>query len=137
MRPIYENAQTLANEKQTADLLCKVWDCEAFKLPIAYRVDYAFGRESEIKAWVEIKCRNAKYEEMFLSLHKWISGKELSSMTGLPFVLVYNIKGELYWKRVENDKPKIVIGGRKDRNDWQDIETMAVFNIQDFEKISA
>jgi hypothetical protein len=134
MRPLYETPESLEGERRVADLLEMYWSRKLVKLPIAYRVDFAVVKE-DITAWAEIKCRTAEYPEMYLSLHKWMAGKELSRETGLPFVLVYGIKDKVYWKTVEKDEPKIVIGGRQDRDDWQDMEPMAVFKLDQFKTL--
>ena len=134
MRPLYETPESLEDEQKVADLLEMYWTRKLVKLPIAYRVDYAVVKD-DITAWAEIKCRTTEYPEMYLSLHKWMAGKELSRQTGLPFILVYAFKGKVHWKTVENDTPRIVIGGRKDRKDWQDMEPMAVFRLDQFKTL--
>ena len=134
MRPLYETPESLENEQRVADLLEMYWSRKLVKLPIAYQVDFAVVKE-DITAWAEIKCRTTEYPEMYLSLHKWMAGKELSRQTGLPFILVYAFNGKVHWKTVENDTPRIVIGGRTDRQDWQDIEPMAVFKLDQFKTL--
>jgi hypothetical protein len=134
MRPLYETPESLENEQRVADLLEMYWTRKLVKLPIAYQVDFAVVKE-DITAWAEIKCRTTEYPEMYLSLHKWMAGKELSRQTGLPFILVYGFKDKVCWKTVEKDNPKIVIGGRQDRQDWQDMEPMAVFKLDQFKTL--
>lgn len=134
-RRLYETPSDLAAERVVIERLNARWSCAAFKLPIAYRLDYALVDGKHIAAWAEIKCRGAKYEEMHLSLHKWMAGLELSRSTHRPFILVYAFGDEVFWRSVENDKPNIVIGGRTDRTDWQDTEPMAVFPLKDFKRL--
>lgn len=135
MRVLYENAATLADESAVASVLEKAWACRAFKLPIAYRVDYALTIEGKIKGWAEIKCRGRRYDDMHLSLHKWMAGAELSRATDAPFVLVYAFKDGIVWRRVDKDKPELTIGGRNDRGDWQDIEPMVTFPLVGFKTL--
>lgn len=131
-RPTYETASNLAAEMAVLRRLEHQWKCVGQKLPIAYQLDYALTVEDKIVAWAEIKCRTTKYSDMYLSLHKWMAGKNLYRDTGLPFILVYSFKHEIYWKPVHNDNPELEIGGRWDRGDWQDTEPMAVFKLDTF-----
>jgi len=135
MRPMYETEQDRGAEERVVQLLCDRWECRWWKLPIAYRLDYSLSRGDEVEAWVEIKCRNKSYPEMNLSLHKWMAGKELNRATGLPFILVYAFGDEVYWRAVENDNPKVIMWGRTDRNDWQDIEPTVVFPLDGFKHL--
>ena len=48
MRPLYEQAGDLTNERQVADHLGKLYKSEMMKLPIKYGLDYAVVRGSEI-----------------------------------------------------------------------------------------
>jgi len=135
MRVLYENSATLENESSVASVLEKSWGCRAFKLPISFRVDYALTVEGMIKSWAEIKCRGKRYDDMHLSLHKWMAGVELSRRTGLPFVLVYAFNDGIVWRRVDTDQPELTIGGRTDRGDWQDTEPMATFQLKGFKTL--
>lgn len=135
MRPMYETSETLAAERLVVESLQVAWECTLKKFPIAYQLDYMAFQDSDAKAVIEIKCRKAKYDEMFLSLHKWLAGREMSIATGLPFVLVYAFGQEIFWKPVQNEKIGIKWGGRTDRNDWQDSEPMATFKLSTFKKL--
>lgn len=132
-RPLYETPENLKREQEVAEQLKQKWDCEVRKLPIAYRLDYMILQEGKPVAVLEIKCRNAMYEEMHLSLHKWMAGRELSKSVGVPFILVYEFKNKgIYWHKVDDTAPELALGGRTDRGDWQDIEPMAVFRLSKF-----
>ena len=131
---MYETAENLSAEEAVLIKLKKKWRCEGYKLPLAYQVDYVLVTD-RIKAFVEIKCRGQKYDEMYLSLHKWMKGKELSLITGVPFILVYAFQDEVWWKPVQHDLPVFTVGGRTDRKDWQDIEPMAVFKLKEFKRL--
>jgi len=132
MRPMYESHESLHAERTVAEFLSKKWGCSVFKLPIKYKIDFAFVKDNRVVAWAEIKERSRKYDEMFISLDKWLAGKEISLSTGIPFVVVFAFDDGIYWRSVQGDDPRIVIGGREDRGDWQDIEPMAVFPIHGF-----
>lgn len=105
------------------------------KLPKAYRVDFALTVAQTIKAWAEIKCRGRMYDEMFLSLGKLLEGQRLAEQTGHPFLLVYAFGGRVFWADVSTSKPRITIGGRTDRQDWQDVEPMALFKLSEFRSL--
>lgn len=136
MRPIYETPDTLRDERAVIQSACAHWGCESIKLPMSYRIDFAVLMGGQVEAWAEVKCRGKMYPEMYLSLGKWSAGKELSRATGLPFLLLYSFKDRgVFWRRVDEDSPSFVIGGRTDRNDWQDIEPMAVFSLNTFQPL--
>lgn len=129
---MYETVDDLNREKDVADLMALSWNCTAHKLPIHYEVDFALTRCDNIKAWAEVKCRSRTYDVMYVSLHKWKAGKELSRVTGLPFLLVYGVNGKVYWTKADELQPTFCMGGRADRNDWQDREPMAAFALSSF-----
>ena len=132
-RPLYETPEHPRREQEVIDKIKAVWKCDVKKLPIAYRLDYVLLQDNKPVAVMEIKCRNAMYEEMHLSLHKCMAGKEMSKSVGLPFILVYEFKDKgIYWHKIEDGPLELAIGGRTDRGDWQDIEPMAVFRLSTF-----
>jgi hypothetical protein len=132
-RPLYETPENLKREQEVANAIKEKWKCDIRKLPIAYRLDYMILKNNKPVAVLEIKCRNAMYEEMYLSLHKWMAGKELSRNVGVPFILAYEFKDKgIYWHTVNEEKPELAVGGRTDRGDWQDIEPMVVFRLSKF-----
>ena len=115
-----------------AQFLEQRWNCTLRKLPIAYRVDCALFRAGKLSAWVEIKCRGKRYAEMFLSLHKYMAGRDLAVASGVPFIIVYAFAdGGILSVKTDDRTPLIDVGGRTDRNDWQDIEPMVVLKINE------
>lgn len=135
LRRLYETPADRAAEQVVIDVLCKRWECEWWKLPLTYRLDYALtSSDDEVKAWLEIKCRSKK-EDIKLSLHKVMAGLELSRVTGLPFLLAVAFRDEIYWRPVSQEKWDIVMWGRVDRKDWQDTEPMAVFPLESFKHL--
>lgn len=117
------------------EALCKRWECEWWKLPLTYRLDYALTSSSdELRAWLEIKCRSRK-EDIKLSLHKVMAGLELNRVTGLPFLLVVAFGSEIYWRPITQEKMDVVMWGRVDRGDWQDTEPMVVFPLGTFKRL--
>lgn len=136
-RRLYETPENLREEGRVIERLCEKWRCAWKKLPVAYRVDFALTSfDSEVKAWLEIKCRSSKYAEMHISLHKVMAGLELSRVTGLPFFLAYAFGDEIYWRRITLDTHlKTIMWGRTDRDDWQDIEPTVVFALESFKAL--
>ena len=135
-RPLYETAQHLDRETKVIEQVKAKWNCEVRKLPIAYRLDYILLRDKKPVAVMEIKCRNAIYEEMYLSLHKCMAGRELSKTMRVPFLLVYEFAGKgIYWHSIGDEPLELAVGGRTDRGDWQDIEPMGVFKFMKFKPL--
>lgn len=136
MRPIYEGSGDLDNERTVITKLCEEWDMEAAKLPITYNVDYGLFKDSKLRAWVEVKCRSCgidQYDTYFISAKKILNGVFLSQNTGSPFILAVQWTDALGYINIKSDtKFDIRIGGRRDRNDWQDVEPMAHFSTRDF-----
>ena len=135
LRRLYETPADRKAEQAVIDVLCKRWECEWWKLPLTYRLDYALTTEDdEVKAWLEIKCRSEK-GDIKLSLHKVMAGLELHKVTGLPFVLAVAFGDEIYWQRIVPGNMEIVMWGMVDRGDWQDTEPMVVFPLETFKRL--
>jgi hypothetical protein len=135
MRPLYETNETLAAERKVVEFFCAKWKTEAAKLPIAYNVDYVLTRENQVKLWLEVKCRHCKsteYETYFISAKKIVNGLALAESTNVPFYLAIQWQDRVGYLRVLKGAFDVRIGGRKDRDDWQDVEPMAHFKINDF-----
>ena len=138
MRPMYEDNNTLAAERKVIDFLCELWHMDAAKLPISYNVDYAMFKDGKLRAWMEVKCRycaSSQYDTYFISAKKIVNGIQLSETTGMPFVLAVQWEDKIGYMPVLKGSFDIRIGGRQDRHDWQDVEPMAHFRIQDFKMI--
>lgn len=97
------------------------------KLPIFYELDFAVTRGKKITAWLEVKERGAYYPDWIFPYSKWLTGKRFSRDSGAPFYIVqaYPSKsGEtkiIYLEVTEELRPEIIMAGRTDRGDWQDI----------------
>lgn len=133
-RPIYETAETLKAEEGTISRIASVWGVTFRKLPVQYRVDWALERDGRIVCWVESKKRKnlrTRYPSLMLSLSKVMHGLDLAKATGLPFVVVVEWVDALAYLRVERIPP-LRFGGRADRGDWQDVEPVVDFPVEDF-----
>lgn len=135
MRPMYEDDASLSAEVNVIEKLSKQWKVDPIKLPIAYYVDYAMTMDGAVKCWLEVKCRHCtkdQYPTYFISAKKISNGIALAETTGKPFLLAVQWKDCLGWIDVKRGDFDIRVGGRADRNDWQDIEPMAHFNTDKF-----
>ena len=143
MRPLYETDSDLNKESKIARFLEVAWGCSFKKLPIRYALDFALTVDDTVKAFCEIKTRNYSMKEIqsmggyMLSIGKWMAAKQLSEASGLPFVLIVCTTDALYQGRFVSFKPDSVsLKGRKDRNDWQDIEPCILLNANQFKRIT-
>jgi hypothetical protein len=146
MRPIYETDADLERESTVAEAFEKAWKAKAVKLPIRYSLDFAFTRQDKVFAFAEIKTRKLPMAEMDrrggydLGFSKWIAAKQFNDASGLPFVLIVKLPDGLYYSMFgeghNSFKPDdIVMGGRVDRNDSQDIEPMVIIRAERFKKL--
>ena len=105
------------------------------RLPDNYEMDYVSLRNLQPTAWVEIKCRtnpSTLYTDYMLSLGKWESGVGHHSESA-PFVLIVRFTdGTFYYKYDGAFNPRTGWGGRKDRNDKQDMEQVVYIPMNKF-----
>lgn len=99
------------------------------KLPLSYRVDFSRSAQGRVVEWVEAKKRtNAHdyYVTYFLSLGKVLAGIQMMRETKLPFTICVRFTDGLYAvpPHVVAKWDDLRMGGRTDRDDWQDEEPM-------------
>ena len=140
-RPLYENSDHLDKEFAVMQKVCNAWNCSATKLPIKYGLDFSISRDGGIVGFCEIKCRTKPFGAFAggytISLDKMMAAKRLIEITGLPVALIVDCPdGIFYTKFASITKFGIIHGGRSDRNDWQDIEPMAIIPFNSFKKLS-
>ena len=137
-RPLYESQQDLLRERDVADQLSYRWNCEIYKMPVRYQIDWAMLRGGELKAFAELKIRNneiGRYETFMISLGKWVYGNQLSVISGVPFLVVVRWSDGLFWHEAGTAPITISMGGRFDRNDSQDFEPMVHISTSAFKRI--
>jgi hypothetical protein len=129
MRPMYETPADLKNEEDVVAMLENRWQCRFVKLPIRYHLDYVAVDGDKAIGFVELKTRNysmAQIDSMggyLMSIGKWSSAKALYDCSGLPFVLVVKTTDGIYHSTFKEFNPDdVLVRGRTDRGDWQDIE---------------
>ena len=122
MRQAYESRDDRSLQQSVADRLAALWRCDFVTMPQFYEFDYAIAQDKVVKGFVEVKVRNKHYPTLLLSLHKWQVGLKMSELSRLPFLIVSSTPAGLFWIKAEQRPLEIVIGGRADRNDSQDVE---------------
>lgn len=131
MRPLYESEQDRENEDRVAKTLSNKFECTYFKLPIAYKADYAFLREEKVVGLVEVRCRNvtfAKYETIMLSVHKRMDCLALADALKVPALFAVQYQDGLYTINLEEEPDFARVGGRSQLRDWQDVEIVFHYN---------
>tara|TARA_R110000772_G_scaffold43412_1_gene100051 strand:- start:13416 stop:13850 length:435 start_codon:yes stop_codon:yes gene_type:complete len=137
MRPLYETQKDLFEENKIAIALSHVWNCNLFKMPKTSSVDFVSIRKSEAVGFVEIKKRTNKknkYSTYMISKKKIDSSKQLNKSTGLNTILVVKWADELGYVSLNKDYPERQ-GGRYDRKDPADVETVVDIDILLFKNV--
>lgn len=144
MRPTYETDKDLSRERWIADALECLWDVELRKLPNSYQLDYAMMRNGRVLGFVEIKGKHTvSFEKLksfggyLINLNKLERASSLMRLTGLEFRIVVEGAGEV-WATRYIEPPEIecvLLTGRKDRGDWQDVEPSVRLPVDRFKKL--
>lgn len=143
MRPTYETQADLTIEGTVKGLLEKEWNCQLEKLPIRYHLDFACTRDGRVIGFCEVKSRSYTMEAIdrmggyLLSLGKWGAAKSLCDASNLAFLLVVRALDGLYYARFKEDftPDNVLLKGRTDRNDWQDVEPCVMLDASKFKLI--
>ena len=131
MRELFESKNDRENEAKVVKFLEYAWPSVAYKLPIKYHLDYLLQNivTDENIAFIEIKCITYSMAQIKsfggykLSLDKWLAACKLYDVTGIPCHLIVRATDGLFYCDMDNtQRPDIVIFGRTDRNDAQDVE---------------
>jgi hypothetical protein len=72
-----------------------------------------------------------------LSLGKWMAAKQISESSDLPFFLVVKTTDAVYYAEFRTgffQPDDVLVRGRKDRDDWQDIEPCVLLDVNKFKK---
>lgn len=134
-RPLYESASDLTNEQRVAAQLSAKWKADFHKLPKSYHIDWMAYRDGKPVCFIELKCRQnerAAYPTFMVSLAKWMHGKELAREVGVPFFIVVDWTDGTFFLNVEDQPVSYGFGGRKDRNDEQDMEPVVFIDVSYF-----
>lgn len=135
-RRSYETEENLVKEREIADFIQSVWHMSLIKNPKSYRIDFGVMKGGRIRGWVEVKERKINlftYPTVILSLAKWMQGRRLALETGTRFFFVIQvIDGSILCSEETSATRKVNYGGRRDRNDSEDIEPVVHIPIADF-----
>lgn len=137
MRPLYESAADLQNERVVAEALA-AHGYEVIKLPIQYRLDWLLRRNQQPVAFAEVKARKCNlntYPTVMISLSKVIHARMLADTTGLPCYLILFYRDCIARLNFSDDFA-VNPGGRADRNDPQDQDVCAYYPVTRLTKIS-
>ena len=136
-RPKYETIKDLYNEGSIINYVSNAWSVNFSKLPLSYKLDYAMYRDNDLMGFCEVKRRKynrADFETYIISLDKVMQAKKLAETTNTRAVLIVSWLDRMGWIDFEEEFT-CHRGGRKDRNDWQDIEPVCHFKINKFKNI--
>jgi len=139
MRPIYETQADLRNEAAVIEILSQKWRVNFHKLPIKYHLDYAATRKGKVTAYVEVKVRKYRMDQIgkwggyMLSVGKLQTAKQLCEISSATFCLAVQCADGLYWIAIKDfSEFPVVITGRTDRGDSQDIEPCVLIPAERF-----
>jgi hypothetical protein len=139
MRPIYETQADLRNEAAVIKILSQKWRVDFHKLPIKYHLDYAATRYGKVTAYVEVKVRKYRMDQIgkwggyMLSVGKLQTAKQLCEISSAAFCLAVQCADGLYWIAIKDfSEFPVVITGRTDRGDSQDIEPCVLIPAERF-----
>ena len=142
-RKLYETKKSLAAERAYAEDLEKYFRVELRKLPMQYGLDYIALdlRNKKPVFFLELKdrrCNRNTYPTYIISLAKFLKAKEIYRSLNLHTFLCVRWRdssGYVNFEDFEDDMIDITIGGRYDRNDWQDVEPLLNISIGKFTTI--
>lgn len=137
MRPSYETKNDRDHEEEVIGKLMTAWGCGASRAPRKYAVDWALERGGQVYAMAEVKYRSKSYPTYIMSLSKFVTMCIHSTTSGLPYLLIVSWpeggKRVIRYTRIDRKAHTgVILGGRKDRGDPDDIEPMVEIPIEKF-----
>lgn len=139
-RKLYETKKNLKDEQNFAKDLEKYFKVNLIKLPIQYGLDFIALdlKNKKPKFFLELKerkCKHNTYPTYIISLSKFLKSKEIyRSLYKHSYLCVRwtDASGYICLDEIDDDDVDITIGGRYDRNDWQDVEPLINIDIGKF-----
>jgi len=138
-RPYYETESDLATEQDMMRSLCEGKGYSWRKLPLTYKADFVVHQNNQIISFVECRKRsNAsnKYPTLIVSLQKVVTIRELAKACNVPAYILAGFTDGLFLLDMAQEF-KTSIGGHQNRGDWQDIEIVAHFDLQNAKRFAA
>tara|TARA_R110002020_G_scaffold363831_1_gene576134 strand:- start:250 stop:666 length:417 start_codon:yes stop_codon:yes gene_type:complete len=137
MRPTYETSEDLLNERGVIESFCNRFGFGFEKMPKQYHLDYCVLKNNKVVGFCEVKVRtnnHNQYNTLLLSLSKVSAANGLKQASNINSILLVKWKDRSGYTYFKNNWP-VMVGGRKDRNDWQDIEPVVHIPIPEFKFI--
>lgn len=139
MRPIYETEADRNGELAAAKVIEKAYGCVVVQNKRKYPADYTISKNGTTVAFAEIKARTfprKKYADYMISLKKVVETKAIAAEGKLPMLLFVKWTDGLFYLPLSDTLPsRIALGGRKDRNDPDDIEPCAFYSVDEFKEV--
>lgn len=136
-RPLYETSEDLSREGEVMSSVAKIWQCDYFKLPLSYRLDFALSRHGRVISLCEVRCRNnsiKKYPTMICSVSKREKALSLSDCTGVTSVFLVQWTDAIGFIDFAVKPDFIAVGGRTgdNRRDYEDVEILCHYSVEHF-----
>ena len=145
MRPLYESERDRTVEREAIEKIASAWGLSFAKMKISNVVDFALLNGKKVVAVAEVKGRNyssvdiERFGGLILSAGKMLAAQGWVNLLRVPFVLVVKLTDGLFYMVFEPDTDwpelSVEMAGRKDRNDWQDIEPCCLIPMNLFKRI--
>lgn len=134
----YESSEDKRKEDEVAAAFAKAWGCDVLRNKEYYDIDRTLTRDGVVKAFMEIKCRTKKYASVFLSLNKWLMGRQMAKETGVPFIAAYGLPDGIYYYVTRSEDPHFVVKvtGRTDRGDSNDIQPAVEIPLAEMKRLA-
>lgn len=136
MRPTYESESDRQREDSVALLIGSAWGVAVGRRQAFAAIDRRIYGHGLVLGFIEIKCRRHRfgtYADFLLSRAKWIEGCSLSERQRLPVALgVSWLCGRIGWRLIDTLDLPMSYGGRRDRADPRDEETLVHIPLDSF-----
>lgn len=134
-RPGYETAEDLERERRILTAMSEAWACQYEKTRIYYPADGVFVRGGRrVVAFVEVKYRELEWRKrdwgfdfLIFGVSKYCEIIGMSEMMCVPAMILFGFSdGVIARYDIKRPEDGVIISGRKDRGDSQDIEPCVV-----------
>lgn len=140
-RPLYETESDRTAEAKAKKRVAEAWKATIYKLPMRYKLDWAFEKDGHLFAVAEYKKRDIAhglYDEIILSLDKVMAGLELADTLQVPFYFFVEFTDGLRYVHITRVAPTQVQwhGRSVKKRDWQDMEPCVMIKSVLFETVN-
>ena len=131
MRPEYEQTQDRINQGIVAAALHQAWDlADVVIYPRLAAIDFLLTHRDKDPVYCETKRRfnpSTQYPTLLISKEKIDVGMFIADAQKVRLYLAINWDDGIFWRQLTKDQVaqfKVEMGGRTDRNDAKDIESV-------------